>query len=126
MLVLLVGDIVTLSLVTIYGFARHSTLDTAGVRMLATFIPLLAAWFLIAPYLGVFDLQRASEIRQVWRPAWAMLLAAPLFAFLRGLWLNAPIVPLFVLVMGGVGAVALLLWRIIYWKVFSQRKSLHG
>jgi len=122
MLVLMVGDILTLLLVTIYGFARHSTLDTAGVRMLATFLPLLVAWFLIAPHLGAFDLQRAAELRQVWRPVWAMLLAAPLFAFLRGLWLNTPIVPIFVLVMGGIGAVALLLWRMIYWKLFSQGK----
>lgn len=126
MLVLVVGDIVTLLLVTLFGFARHSTLDTAGVRMLATLIPLLVAWFLVAPHLGAFDRGRVSDIRQVWRPAWAMLLAAPLFAWLRGLWLNAPVLPIFVAVMGGIGALALLVWRLIYWKVFSQGAWVNG
>ena len=125
-LVLLVGDTVTLFLVTLAGFARHNTLDSAGLRMLSTFIPLSLAWFLIAPHLGAFDLQRLADFRQLWRPVWAMALAAPLFAWMRGVWLNAPVLPVFVTVMGGTSALALLVWRLIYWKFFSRGLQTHG
>ena len=37
--VLIAGDIITLAIVTIIGFASHGTADTAGARMLTTFIP---------------------------------------------------------------------------------------
>ena len=50
-IVLIVGDIFTLIIVTVIGFASHGTAGTAGSRMLTTFLPLAAAWFLIAPHL---------------------------------------------------------------------------
>lgn len=114
------GDGITLALVTLVGFARHDELGTAGFRMLSTFIPLLVAWLLVAPHLGAFDFQRLREPLQLWRPFWAMVLAAPLAGWLRGVWLNAPIIPIFVAVLGGVSALALLLWRSIYWLVFVR------
>lgn len=111
---LLLGDIVVLAVVTVAGFASHGTAGTAGMRMLTTFAPLVAAWCLVAPQLGVFDLSRVGEPRQLWRPFWAMVLAGPLAAFLRGAWLDAPILPLFVVVLGGVSALSLLAWRALY------------
>jgi hypothetical protein len=120
--ILIAGDVITLTLVTVFGFASHGTVATAGTRMLATFIPLSIAWFLIAPHLGVFDLERAREARQLWRPFWAMILAAPLGAWMRGVWLKSPILPLFVVILGGVSALCLLAWRTLYVLVISWKK----
>ncbi len=112
---LLGGDILTLILVTVAGFATHGTAATAGGRMFTTLIPLALAWFLSGPFLGCYDLERASQPRQLWRPFWAMALAGPLAAWGRALMLgNAPILPVFVLVLMGVGAFSLLAWRIIF------------
>jgi hypothetical protein len=138
--ILVTGDVVTLALVTLIGFASHGTLDTAGGRMLTTFIPLTAAWFLVAPHLGAFDLRRAVDARQLWRPFWAMLIAAPLAAWLRGvaLWfagsgllsgdmlkpanVGAPIIPIFVAILGGSSALAVLAWRSLFWLAASRER----
>ena len=118
----LAGDMLTLALVTLAGFARHDELGTAGFRMLTTFIPLVVAWLLVAPHLGAFDLQRLSDPRQLWRPFWAMVLGAPFAGWLRGVMLNSPVLPLFVVILGGVCALALLAWRSVFWLVFARRR----
>lgn len=124
--VLIAGDIITLAIVTIIGFASHGTADTAGSRMLTTFIPLVAAWLLIAPYLKVYDRNIVLEGSQLWRPLWAMVLAAPMAAWLRGLMLSSPILPVFVVILGGVSAVAILIWRGFYWLVATRLKRNDG
>jgi hypothetical protein len=116
----LAGDIITLALVTLAGFARHNELETAGFRMLTTFIPLLFAWLLVAPHLRVYDSRCYNQPSQLWRPFWAMVLAAPLAGWIRGFWLAAPIIPVFVLVLGGVSSLALFAWRSLYWLVFAR------
>ncbi len=121
-IILILGDTLTLASATVFGFASHGTADSAGFRMLTTFIPLLAAWFLIAPHLGVFDLERAKDLRQIWRPFWAMVLAGPMAAWMRGAWLNAPVLPLFVVVLGGFSAIGLLVWRFFFGLAFSRKK----
>lgn len=118
---LVVGDILVLGVVTLTGFASHDELGTAGTRVLTTFVPLVFAWFLISPWLGVFQEEITVNPRQLWRPFWAMVLAGPLAAWIRGAWLQRPIVPIFVVVLGGVSALALLAWRIIYWLIYSGR-----
>lgn len=118
--ILLVGDILVLSLITLFGFATHNELGSAGLRMFTTFIPLLAAWLLLSPHLGAFDHSQISDWHQLWRPFWAMVLAAPLAAWMRGAWLNQPILPIFVVVLGGISALGLLFWRGIYWFVSSR------
>lgn len=119
--ILILGDILVLAAITVFGFASHGTAGSAGLRMLSTFLPLLAAWFLLAPYLGVFDLTRASDVRQVWRPFWAMILAAPLAAWMRGVWLDAPILWLFVVILGGFSALGLLAWRLLFALVVARK-----
>jgi hypothetical protein len=119
--ILIIGDLIALILVTIWGFATHGELGTAGTRMLTTFVPLSIAWAAVAPFLGLYDPSRAKDLRQIWRVLWAGVLAGPLAAWLRGVWLNAPIIPIFVLVLGGVGAVGILIWRLLY--VFFARRS---
>lgn len=124
--VLIAGDIITLAIVTVIGFASHGTADTAGSRMLTTFIPLVVAWFLIAPFLQVYDNQNSRNGRQLWRPLWAMILASPMAAWLRGLMLSSPILPVFVIILGGVSAVAILVWRGIFWLVATRMKRING
>jgi hypothetical protein len=123
---LIIGDILTLAIVTVIGFASHGTAGTAGSRMLTTFFPLLAAWLLIAPHLKVYDHDAALDGRQLWRPFWAMVLAGPMAAWLRGLLLNSPILPLFVIILGGVSALAILAWRGLYWLLLTRMKRFDG
>lgn len=111
---LMAGDLLTLILVTLAGFASHQTLGSAGARILATLIPSALAWLAVAPFLGVYDRARAADLRQLWRPAWAMILAAPLMAVLRGFLLGAPVMPIFVAVMAAVSAAGILIWRLLY------------
>jgi hypothetical protein len=82
--------------------------------MLTTFIPLLVGWFLIAPWLGLFDSQITSTPKQLWRPLLAMLLAAPMAAIQRAAMLNAVALPLFTIVLGGSAALGMLVWRGLY------------
>jgi hypothetical protein len=128
--ILVAGDIITLALVTVFGFASHGEAGTAGLRMLTTFAPLIVAWFFVAPFFGVYESQRAATYRQLWRPFWAMIVAGPMAAWLRSVMLgmtnqnglNTPIWPVFVVVLGGVAALAVLAWRLIA-AVFMTRMS---
>lgn len=123
---LLLGDIISLGLVTLFGFASHGTLNTAGARVLSTFIPLLAAWFLSAPLLGVYRLEWVVQARQLWRPFWAMVLAAPFAAWLRAVWLGSVVLPIFVVVLGGVSAIAILVWRLVFWVAINRSGKANG
>jgi hypothetical protein len=125
-LILAAGDVLVLALVTVYGFASHDQLGTAGARMLTTFVPLLISWFLVSPHLQAFDLQRAAQARDLWRPFWAMILAAPLAVFIRAVMLSTAINPIFVVIIGGVAALALLAWRTIFLFVVIRQKGSHG
>lgn len=117
---ILAGDIVILGVVTLYGFASHDTLGSAGTRMLSTFLPLVAAWLLLAPHLGAFDSEKIRQPRQLWRPFWAMVLAGPMAAWLRGVMLGQPILPLFVVILGGIAALGLAGWRAVYCYVANR------
>jgi hypothetical protein len=119
---LMLGDVLALAIVTLFGFASHGTVGTAGARMLTTFLPLVAAWFFAASISGAFDMDSVSDPRQLWKPFLTMILAAPFAAWLRGVMLNAPVLPLFVLVLGGFGALGILLWRSLFW-LLTMRKS---
>jgi hypothetical protein len=128
-MILWLGDALVLALMTVAGFASHDLLGpegASGIRMLTTFLPFLAAWLLVAPHLGAFDRNHVTDARQLWRPFWAMVLAAPLGAWLRGVWLGAPILPVFVAVVGGLNALALLVWRAVYLLVDSRMRRVHG
>ena len=126
LILLILGDIITFLLVTLIGFASHGTLETAGVRMFATFVPLVISWILTAPHLRVFDYRVIVDNRQLWRPFWAMVLAAPMAAWLRGLILSTPILPVFVIVFGGSSAMAILIWRGLFWLVLRRLVRSYG
>jgi hypothetical protein len=118
--ILIAGDVLVLLLVTVFGFATHGELGSAGLRILTTFVPLVVAWALVAPHLRAFDLERISQPIQLWRPFWAMVLAAPWAAWMRGVLLNAPIIPVFVVVLGGICALALLVWRLLFGAFYAR------
>ncbi len=118
MLLLVLGDAAIFALVTVIGFANHSELNSGILRMMATFLPLCAAWALIGPWLHVFDLADTFQWHRLWRPFLAMLLAAPMAAWLRGMWLGETIPPIFVLVIGAFSGLGILLWRSIWWTIF--------
>ena len=109
---LIAGDIIALAVITVIGFVTHGETDLSFVpRMFTTFIPLVVSWFLIAPWLGLFDEQITSNPKQLWRPLLAMLLAAPMAAILRAAMFNAVALPLFTLILGGSAALGMLVWR---------------
>ncbi len=113
--VLALGDTLPLLVITLIGFATHGE---AGIgflpRMAAAFFPLTVSWFLLAPWFGLFTAEVVREPRLLWRPALAMLLAGPLAVVLRGLLLNAPIIPIFAVVLSTTSAAALVVWRALY------------
>jgi hypothetical protein len=109
---LLAGDVGVYILTTVSGFLSHGTLSIAAWdRMLATFLPFLAAWLALAPWLGLYRRDRFSNISGLGRAALAVFFSAPMGGMLRGLWLDSPVVPLFVLIVAGVALVLMLLWR---------------
>ena len=122
---LITGDILALAIITVIGFASHGETDISFVpRMFTTFIPLVVSWFLIAPWLGLFDAKTSTELKQLWRPPLAMLLASPMTAILRAAMLNAVALPLFAIILGASAALGMLVWRGLYllWQKKMNRR----
>lgn len=118
---LIVGDVIALAIITVIGFASHGETDVSFLpRMLTTFAPLVISWFLIAPWLGLFNAQIISNPKQLWRPPLAMLLAAPMTTVLRATMLNGVALPLFTLILGGSAALGILAWRGLYLMWFKK------
>lgn len=113
------GDGLVLLAVTLAGFANHNS-SLADARWLTTFLPLCLAWALIAPWLGNYEPGVWRDPLQAWRALLAMALAAPFAAFLRAVWLNGTIIPIFVVALGGVSALSLTAWRVV-WALLARR-----
>jgi len=108
--------------ITVVGFASHGEMAISFVpRMWTTFIPLVISWFLIAPWLGLFNAQITSNLKQLWRPPLAMILAAPMTTILRATMLNTVALPLFTFILGGSAALGMLVWRGAY--LWSQQAN---
>jgi len=121
--ILILGDALTLLIITLIGFATHSeTGISCFPRMLTTYIPLLIGWFLLAPWFGLFDPEINSRLNQFWRPALTMLYAGPLAVVLRGLILNASIIPIFAVVLSLTSALGMMMWRTLY---FLLKRKTH-
>lgn len=109
---LILGDLLAMAVVTLIGFATHGAAELSYLpRIAAVYFPLSIAWFLLASPLGLFKRETVSNPRELWRPAFAMLFAAPFAAVLRGLILDSSIVPVFVVVLGATSALGMFLWR---------------
>ncbi len=113
--ILIPGDLLAIALLTVIGFATHRETELSFLpRMAALYFPLVVSWFLLAPALGLFQQQVTSNAKQLWLPALAAFFAASLAAVLRGFILNAPIIPIFAIVLGAVCALGMALWRGLY------------
>lgn len=112
---LILGDTLTLAIVTFIGFATHSEADVSYLsRMAASFFPLVIAWFLIAPWLGLFDEGVTVNFKLLWRILPAMVFVSPLAVILRAVALHSAAQPLFALIFGLTNALGILVWRVIY------------
>jgi hypothetical protein len=121
---LILGDLLVLFLVTLTGFATHGEAN-AFPRMMTTFLPLCLGWGLAASLLDLYRVDQVFEARSLWRPAAAALLGIPLATWLRAAWLNSVVIPIFVLVMVGMVAIFMTIWRGL-WAFLRRRQAVHG
>lgn len=113
--ILMLGDIFTIAILTIIGFATHDEAAVSFIpRMGTTFFPLVIGWFLIAPWFDLFDDQVVSNPKLIWRSALAMFFVAPMAIILRAAWLHSAATPLFALILGSINALGMVVWRGIY------------
>lgn len=120
--ILYVSDAVAIALVTVAGFAFHGETDLAILpRVLLIFVPLTVAWFILAPWFGLFQPEITSNPKQLWRPALVMLFAAPLAALVRAVILGSMVIPIFANVLTATSALGMVVWRGIY--IFIARKG---
>lgn len=122
-LILILGDLLAIAVITVIGFVTHGETDASYLpRMAATFVPMAVSWFILTPALGLFEAERVRSTRQLWRPACGAFFAAQLAVILRGLWLNAAVLPLFGLILGAMSALGMIVWRGI-WIWLEHRKK---
>ncbi len=113
--ILILGDVITLATLTVIGFATHGETGLSFLsRMAAAFVPMTFGWFVLAPWLGLFDDTVVTAPKNLFRIPLAMLFAAPLAVILRAAWLNTAGLPIFALALGGANAIGMLVWRGIY------------
>ncbi len=113
--ILILGDILTILIITFIGFASHGKAELSFLpRMAAMFFPLVLSWFILAPFLGIFQSEISADRNQLWRPVLAMIFAGPPAIVIRGLILNERISPIFAVVLSVTSAFGILIWRIIY------------
>ena len=60
------GDVVTLTVITVLGFATHHTLD-AYWRMFVTVLVTLIAWAIVAPWFDAFSTTTLTRPSAVWK-----------------------------------------------------------
>jgi hypothetical protein len=112
---LILGDTLTIAIITFIGFATHGEADVSFIpRMGTTFLPLLLGWFLIAPWFGLFDEQIISNPKNLWRVLLAIFFVAPLATILRSALLHSAALPIFALILGSTNGLGMLVWRGIY------------
>ncbi|PKO14066.1 MAG: hypothetical protein CVU39_15910 [Chloroflexi bacterium HGW-Chloroflexi-10] len=122
---LLIGDAITLLLVTLVGFLSHNS-QVDLVRFLATALPLILAWGLTSPWLGLLESGK-QPIRQIWwKVLWAVTLSTPFALLLRGWILNSAVQVPFALVMVATSAAGMLIWRLVYAGLFNRNQIKHS
>jgi Protein of unknown function (DUF3054) len=121
--ILILGDIFTFAIFTFIGFATHREADISFIpRMGTTFFPLLIGWFLIAPWLELFDDLVTVNPKLLWRVPTALFFIAPLAVILRAALLHSTAQPVFALVLGAINAIGMLVWRGLYILIMKQNK----
>ncbi len=121
-IIIILGDIIAIAIVTVVGFVTHGETGFSFLpRMAASFFPVSVSWFLIAPWLGLFNEQVIVNPKWLWRVPLAMFFAAPLAVILRATLLGAAALPLFTLILGLTSAFGMLIWRGLY--LFLQKRT---
>lgn len=121
--VLALGDLLALVAFAAIGRSSHDllqgqdalrgTLNTAAIFMLA--------WLLVGMALGMYRGTALYPLRRViWRTLLAGLIAGPLAVLARALWLQRPVIWVFMLVATAASTLALLVWRVLWSRVRRQ------
>lgn len=119
--ILIIGDIISLAILTVIGFATHGETDTSYLpRLAAVFLPMVVGWFILIPWMGLFDEQIIANPKNLWRIILVMLFLAPLAATVRAAILGAAMLPLFPLILGSSNAIGMVVWRWLY--IFIARR----
>ncbi len=120
--ILILGDIISLAILTVIGFATHGETGFSFLpRMGVIWLPMLFGWFVLSPWFGLSDEQVIISPRNLWRIILVMLFVAPLAATVRAALLGAAMLPLFPLILGGSNAIGMMVWRWIY--IFIARRA---
>jgi hypothetical protein len=118
--VLLVDDAIAIFAITFLGLNFHQMDAALFERLPFTAIPYFVAWAIAAAALRLYNPEIATKPAQLWRVLVAAVVASLPAAALRSLWLGTPLVPIFVVVMGGIVAVGLLVTRSIFALIFGM------
>lgn len=116
---LVIGDALAIALAVLYGLQFHQLEGQIAQRFAFTFLPWTLAWLSSASALGLYKQVRFSA-GLIGLVLWAMTLASPLAGLLRAVWLGSTVLPLFVLIMGAVTALAIIIWRLIYFRILAK------
>lgn len=113
---LIIGDIVIIAIVTVIGFVTHDEFALQFLpRMAAMFFPLVAAWLVLALWVGLFEAQTGFKRQLLWQIPLAVIFAVPLAFIVRGLILSGmPVVPIVAVVFIAITAIALIIWRYVH------------
>ncbi len=107
---LLIGDGLTLFLMTGVGFLVHGTLDELG-RLVLTGGLVVLVWLGVSTSLGLATPEAHDRPRWWLRLLWAMVLTVPLALTLRGLLLGQAVNPMFPVAMSTFSGLGMLVWR---------------
>jgi hypothetical protein len=117
-----IGDLLAWFVLTLLGFASHGELSfSAAPRMLATFIPLLVAWYPLALLLDLLARPRFS-LAYLLRLNLAIIYTVSLAVLLRAAWLRSAVPPIFAFVLSLTSMAGITFWRFLY-VVFTRRSS---
>jgi hypothetical protein len=122
-----IGDLLVVLTLSVSGYLFHyAGHEPFSFHWLSTFLPLCLGWFLAAVPMHLYDPSVSSRrLSALWRAALAGVLGAPFATMLRGLYLNAAVPPIFMIVLTASTVFAMAMWRSI-WAWISQRKNLYG
>ena len=123
--ILILGDLAAIGIAVWIGLQFHQLGETIWQRFAFSFLPWSVAWYFVAINLELFRWRKMSGL-QIGQILMAMILASPLAAMLRATWLGTAALPLFALIMGAVSALAILVWRGIYFAVRAARATAGG
>jgi hypothetical protein len=120
--ILVIGDMLTIFVITVVGFGTHAEVGLSYLpRIAETFFPVSVAWFILAPWFGLYHNETVVNARQLWRPAFVMIFVGPLAALMRGFLLDSPVIPIFGLVLSITNALGVIFWRTLFF--FLRRRA---